>query len=198
MLAEEKMSEAEVSLRLALYLVTNDMVVGDVRIAIDGAQVRTGDMVHFAIGDFLQQSGCTRPNELGTWRGTYSYRNSSTQLVIHSSPGQGDIVAHLRNGQVLRAESKKGSLVRSKSSSEYPLLREAIGQLMTIEEVGPRDLLAVAVPDSPKFRELAMRWRRAPLLLRLGIRLLTVNRNGSVFGLFEDTTRNGGGGGSVQ
>ena len=182
MLTDDRMSEAEVSLRLAFFLISHDIVVGDVRVAIDGAQVQTGEAVHFPILEFLKHSGCVI-NESDRWHGTHSYREHTTQLVIHSSPGQGDVVAHLKNGHTLRVESKKGALSRSKSSSEYPLLREAIGQLMTVEEVGPSDLLAVAVPDSPKFRELAMRWRQAPLIARLGIQLLTVNRDGSVSGL---------------
>lgn len=84
MLAEEKMSEAEVSLRLAFYLVSNDMVLDDVRVAIDGAQIRTGERVHFPIGDFLKQSGCRVRAGSNLWRGKYSYPNSSTQIVIQN------------------------------------------------------------------------------------------------------------------
>ena len=99
-------------------------------------------------------------------------------------PGQGDVVARLSTGRTLRVECKKGPLSRSKSSQEYPLLREAIGQLMTVERVEPTDILAVAVPDSPKFNELASRWRNAPLIRRLGLQILTVSRDkGAVSGL---------------
>jgi len=86
------------------------------------------------------------------------------------------------SGHTLRVECKKGPLVRSKSSQEYPLLREALGQLLTIAEVTERDLLAVAVPHSAKFQELAQRWRQAPLIKRFGIHVLTVDQTGNVFG----------------
>jgi hypothetical protein len=62
-------------------------------------------------------------------------------------------------------------------------MREALGQLLTISNVNDDDILAIAVPKSPKFDELAARWRRAPLIQRFGIRLLTVDRDNRVEGL---------------
>jgi hypothetical protein len=53
---------------------------------------------------------------------------------------------------------------------------------MTVERVEATDVLAVAVPWSPKFAELTNRWRNAPLVRRLGIQLLTVDRIGRVAG----------------
>jgi hypothetical protein len=94
------------------------------------------------------------------------------------------VVAPLKAGRILRAESKKGPLVRKKGSPEYPLLREALGQLLTVSEVGPDDILAVAVPQSAKFAELTERWAEAPLISRLGLRFLLVSRNGDVAGSF--------------
>ena len=85
----------------------------------------------------------------------------------------------------MRAECKKGPLTRSASSQEYPLLREALGQLITIGEVSEKDILAVAVPYSAKFNELAERWRKAPLISRFGISILTVDQSGSVLGFPE-------------
>ena len=43
MSSEDKMSEAEVSLRLAFHLLNHDLVTSDVDVAIDGAQIRTLD-----------------------------------------------------------------------------------------------------------------------------------------------------------
>jgi hypothetical protein len=182
-LSDEKMSEAEVSLRLAFYLLTHDLVTSEVAVAIDGAQVRTQDLVHFPIAEFLKASGCDRAEVAGVWQGTYTWKSSGGQIRIHSAPGQGDVVAKLRSGHTLRVESKKGPLTRSKSSQEYPLMREALGQLLTIRSVTENDILAIAVPRSPKFDELAERWRRAPLIQRFGIRLLTVDRENRVEGL---------------
>ena len=90
--------------------------------------------------------------------------------------------AKLKSGKIIRAESKKGPLGRSKSSQEYPLIREALGQIITINEVGESDLLAVVVPSSTKFEELALRWREAPFIKRCGILILTINRYNEVKG----------------
>jgi hypothetical protein len=182
-LAADKMSEAEVSLRLAFYLIRHDLVSSEVSVAIDGAQVRTQDLVHFPIAEFLKESGCDRAEVVEAWQGTYALGGGKGRIRIHSSPGQGDVVARLRSGHTLRAESKKGPLTRSKSSQEYPLMREALGQLLTIGSVSDDDILAIVVPKSPKFYDLAARWRRAPLIQRFGIRLLTVDRNNRVEGL---------------
>ena len=103
--------------------------------------------------------------------------------MIDSESGTGDVVARLTTGKQLRVECKKGPLVRSRSNPEYVLLHEALGQILTIAEANVDDLLAVAVPSSPKFEELAERWRSAPLVKALGLAILTVNRNGVVRGL---------------
>ena len=54
LLPDEKMSEAEVSLRLAYFLVTQRLANSDVRVAIDGAQVRIRDVIYFPLADFLE------------------------------------------------------------------------------------------------------------------------------------------------
>jgi len=177
------MSEVEVSLRIAFYLLNHDIAASDVEVAIDGAQVKTGDTVHFSIAEFIAQNACVPVSTAPSWQTTYSREGANFQIKVHSNPGRGDVVALLRSGHTLRVESKKGPLTRSRSSAEYPLLREAIGQLMTVRDVGDADILAVAVPKSPKFAELTARWRDAPLIRRLGIRLLTVDRENGVEGL---------------
>lgn len=116
------------------------------------------------------------------WQGKYTHRQWQPQIQVHSYPGQGDVVATLCSSYTLRVESKKGPLLKSKSSLEYPLIREALGQLLTVEEVGDKDILAVAVPYSDKFAALARRWREAPLIQRFGIRILTVDRQNKVDG----------------
>jgi len=189
--ALEKMPEAEVSLRLAFHLIERGLAASDVQVAIDGAQVMTTDTTHFGIAEFLHGTEWLKRATDGIWQGIYSHSRHTPKVVIHSMPGRGDVVATLINGQSLRVECKKGPLVRSKSSQEYPLLREALGQLLTMESVGERDLLAVAVPSSPKFEDLACRWRQAPLVSRFGIRILTVGRDNQVSGLPEVVARLG-------
>lgn len=179
-----RMPEAEVSLRLALWLIKNELTEGPVEVAIDGAQVQTGETVHFKLADFLASCEWRKESPSEIWQGVYcSNLNGTGRLRIHSNPGKGDVVAKLRSGRILRVECKKGPLERSKSSAEYPLLREALGQLLTIERVNDGDILAVAVPRSLKFEELARRWREAPLIKKFGIRIVTVGQDGRVEGL---------------
>lgn len=183
MLPEDKMPEAEVTLRLAIALITSGKVSGPVKAAIDGAQIKTNNTVHFQIVEFLASLGwsCSTANE--KWQTEYinpAYQNS---IVVHSSSGEGDLVADLINGHRLRVESKKGPLTRSKSSQEYPLIREALGQLMTVEYAETTDILAVAVPKSEKFESLATQWRERPLIKKAGIYILTVGRDNSVGGI---------------
>lgn len=51
MVNQDKMTEAEVSLILAVYLLKNKLVSSDVSVALDGAQIKTGATVHFPIYD---------------------------------------------------------------------------------------------------------------------------------------------------
>ena len=183
---QKRMPEAEVSLRLAFHLIENRLVESDVQVAIDGAQVRTTNTVHFGIAEFLRILSWVKPVTDDVWQGIYSHISHIPKVVIHSKSGCGDVVAKLTDGRTLRVECKKGPLSRSKSSQEYPLLREALGQLLTMESVGDQDVLAVAVPSSPKFEELAKRWRRAPLVSRFNIRILTVGRENEVLGLSDN------------
>jgi hypothetical protein len=81
------------------------------------------------------------------------------------------------------AECKKGPLVQKPANPEYSLLREAIGQVVTVEQVQDNDIMVAAVPDSPKFRQLASEWRERPLIRRAGIQIVTVSRGGVVEGL---------------
>jgi hypothetical protein len=176
------MPEAETSLRLAFFLLENSLTQ-EVTVGIDGAQVKTGERVVFPIEEFLVQERCECVDPSSDWRGAYRHRTSGGRVIIHSKSGEGDVVCEIRNGRTFRAECKKGPLIRKRSSPEYPLLREAIGQLLTLEAVEKNDLLAAVVPHSVKFAELADRWRQAPLMRRAGIQILTVARDNVAHGL---------------
>ena len=182
-LPDDRMPEAEVSLRLALYLVRNRLIDGDVDVAIDGAQVKNLDKIHFPMNMFLYEESMVPEFQSAGWQGPYRVGECENKIRIHSSSGLGDVVARLSTGKLLRIESKKGKLHRSRSSSEYPLIREAIGQIMTVDTVEQDHMLGIAVPHSEKFGELCLRWLNAPLIHRLGILLLRIHRNGEVDGL---------------
>lgn len=182
-LPENKMPEPEVSLRLAFYLVSNRLSSSNVRVSIDGAHVRTKDTIHFPIIEFLKANGWSAAVGQSSFQGFYSHPAFGSKIEIDSIPGRGDLVATLMTGKKIRVESKKGPLVQSRNSAEYVRIHEALGQLLTVAETDENDLLAVAVPSSPKFEKLAGQWRAAPLIRKLGIAILTVSRDGQVSGL---------------
>lgn len=181
-LPEDRMPEAEVSLRLAFYLLNHPKSNGNAIVAIDGAQIRVHGENVFPISNFLETNGWKMEKQKGKnqWQG--QYKNSDKTLVVSAQSGVGDVVATIGTRRI-RAESKQGPLILKKGSPEYPLMREAIGQLMTIEEVGPDDCLIVAVPLTKKFRSLSNQWRERPLMKASEITFALVGRNGTVGGL---------------
>lgn len=179
----DAMGEAEVSLLLALHLIRSGLAHADVSVALDGAQIRVGDQQHFDVPTFMSRQGwqCSVPS--ARWQGRYLAAGAAHAIEVHSSPGLGDVTTTLAGQRPLIVEAKKGSLIPSKSSAEYKLMREALGQLLTLEEVPANAVLAVAVPHGERFVKLADRWRRAPLVARLGIHIVTVGVDGTVHGL---------------
>ncbi len=174
------MTEAEVSLRVAMHYIENNLVSSNVKVAIDGAQVQTGNRVHFDVVNFLKDQGWVNNADPQRWQGLYTKSGCGHAIEVHANPGRGDVIAVLNTGNTLRVESKKGPLIRSKSSIEYRLLREAIGQLMTVDTIEDHDILAVAVPESDKNKKLIARWAEAPLIKKNDILFITVNKKGSI------------------
>ena len=183
MLLDDRMPEAEVTLRLAMYLISGSFTKDDVVCAIDGAQIKVGTDTIFPILEFLNAQGWFGLEQDDKWQCKFVHADFAQGIVIHSSSGKGDLVSTLINGHTLRVESKKGPIVSKQGSKEYPLIREAIGQLMTIEYADEKDILAVAVPESEKFMNLAVQWRDRPLMKQAGINIVTVNRNNRITGL---------------
>lgn len=176
------MAEAEVSLLLALHLIGSGLAHADVSVALDGAQIRVGDQQHFDVPAFMSWHGWQHSVPSERWQGRYLAAGATHAIEVHSSPGLGDVTTTLADQRPLIVEAKKGSLSPSKSSAEYKLMREALGQLLTLE-VPANAVLAVAVPHGERFAKLADRWRRAPLIARLGLHIVTVGIDGAVHGL---------------
>jgi hypothetical protein len=131
-----RMPEAEVSLRLAFWLLERGYADSRVDVAIDGAQVRVGDTVHFDLPRFLLELDCRKLSTIDAWQCEYALASGSGTVYVHSNPACGDVVARLRTGHTLRVECKKGPLTRSPSSQEYPLIREALRQLLRFKRSG--------------------------------------------------------------
>ena len=131
---------------------------------------------------FLADAGWEQTAQEGknAWQGWYG-RNEQ-RLNIHARSGVGDVVATVGSKRI-RAECKGGPLIKKRGSPEDRILRGALGQAVTVEQVEANDLLVVAVPCTPRFHKLADRWRKAPLVVRLGIQIVLVGRDGVVEGL---------------
>src|SRR5690606_41180335 len=65
--------------------------------------------VHFQIVEFLSSFGWLNSNAHARWQAEYTNAEYSNSIIIHSSSGEGDLVADLSSGQRLRVESKKRS-----------------------------------------------------------------------------------------
>lgn len=173
------MTEAEVILRLAIYYIKNGLTKEDVTVSIDGAHVRTGDTVHFDIVGFLNEVGLIKTdNDSTRWQGEYSFAGYDNHIIISSTPGIGDVNIKLIDGGVIYAECKKGK--NDKRGQEYPLMREAIGQLITGCDFANGVVPMVAVPYTDKSRELAERWSKLTQIKKLGIKFALICDDGSI------------------
>lgn len=181
-LPQDRMPEAEVSLRLAFYLLSLPDAQGSAQVAIDGAQIRVHGAEVFPIIAFLAKQGWEMIEQKGknAWQGMYE--REGQRLTVHARSGIGDVVATIGNKRV-RAECKGGPLVKKSGSREYPILRGALGQVVTIEQVDTDEVLVVAAPHTPQFRRLVTKWREAPLVSQLDIQIVLVGRDGTVDGL---------------
>ncbi len=174
------MQEAEVSLRVALYYIENNLTKDDVKVSLDGAHIKTGDTIHFDIYGFLADHSCIKcggPKD--GWQGIYEVAGYTPRIVISSTPGVGDVNATTKDGNMLYIESKKGK-EKNRSNSEYPLMREAIGQLMTGCQLNERIVPMVAVPYTEKSYELASRWSSLKQIQLVGIKFILVRDTGDV------------------
>lgn len=173
------MQEAEVSLRVALYYIQNRLTNRDVTVSIDGAHIKTSEMIHFDIWSFLNDNRCTKTEgNPDRWQGRYQVSGCPERIIISSKPGIGDVNVWLLDGKKLYVESKKGK--ENKSGQEYPLMREAIGQLMTVPVLTDDVIPVVAVPYSKKSVELAGRWSEYPQMQHVGIKFLLVKDDGDI------------------
>lgn len=174
------MTEPEVSIYIALYYIKNRITEKDIVVSIDGAHVKTGNTVYFDLPQFLTSCGFQKcDKDTDKWQGRYELSGFAAKLIITSQSGIGDISIHLPNGMRLHAESKKGK--SNKSGQEYPLMREAIGQLMTSGEL-TRDMIpVVAVPYSEKSKQLAEKWINYSQIQNMRMQFFLVREDGSIY-----------------
>lgn len=173
------MQEAEVSLRVGIYHIVHGLTKEDVLISLDGAHIKTKDQVNFDIWTFLKENGLAKiDKETERWQGKYLIDGYEPHIEIVSKPGIGDVNVTLSNGKKLLIESKKGK--ESKSGLEYPLMREAIGQLMTGRELGENTVPVVAVPYSHKAYSQARKWSEYSQIKQFGLKFYLVEADGNM------------------
>jgi hypothetical protein len=182
-LQADRMSEAEVALRLAEFLLSLPHSGAMASVALDGASIKVGDAIVFDISRFMAGIGWEqiREPQFGRNARTGAYRRSNKTIRVHSRPGEGDVVATI-DGRRIVAQCKNGPLVRKPGGPEYALLTAALGQALLFD-VSADDIVVAAVPDTPVFCKLAEIWRSRPLVRRAGIRIALVARGGTVSGL---------------
>lgn len=182
-LQADRMSEAEVALRLAAFILSLHHSGAMASVTIDGASINVGDAIVFDIGRFMAGIGWEQIKEPQFGRNvrTGAYRRNDKTIRVHSRPGEGDVVATI-DGRRVVARCKKGTLAKKPGSPEYALLTAALGQALLFD-VSADDIVVTAVPDTPVFRKLAEIWRGRPLVRRAGIRIALVARGGAVSGL---------------
>ena len=173
------MKEAEVSIRIALYYIRNNITHENVKISIDGAHIKTNDTVHFDIWSFMKENGCSKVDDNDIrWQGSYKVVGYEPKIEICSQPGIGDVRVILPNNYILHIESKKST--DKNGNTEYPLMREAIGQLMTTQYDGENVIPIVAVPYSSKSYELAKRWSEYKKIQDANIHFILVQDSGEI------------------
>ena len=177
---EGNIQEAEVSLSVALYYIKNQLTNEDVKVSLDGTHIKTGETVHFDIYSFLNSHNCQKVSgSAESWQGIYLVEGYKNRIIISSTPGVGDVNIVALDGTYLYIESKKGK-PQNRSNSEYALMREAIGQLMTGPQLDDKLIPVVAVPYSEKNYELAHKWRNLKQIQMVGIRFMLVHNDGRV------------------
>uniref|UniRef100_N2BDL3 Uncharacterized protein n=1 Tax=Eubacterium plexicaudatum ASF492 TaxID=1235802 RepID=N2BDL3_9FIRM len=173
------MTEPEVSLYLAIYHIKNHLTDQDIKVSIDGAHIKTGNIVHFDIEKFFREHHFVKKDgDFDRWQGRYCIEGQSADIILESVPGYGDVQIILQDGKTLLVESKKSK--EGKGSQEYPLMREAIGQLMTSCLINENTIPAVAIPYTKKSLELAERWSQLEQIRKVGIRFILVQENGDI------------------
>lgn len=172
------MKEPEVSLRIALYYISNNLTNKDVLVSLDGAHIKINGVVQFEVQKFMKENGFEKIIVDKRWQGEYVNPKYKQKIIISAKSGIGDVNVFLSDGRNLFVESKKGS--DKSGGPEYKLMREAVGQLMTNENVDENTIPAVAVPYYDKTLRLAEKWCGYTRIISAGIKFILVNQNGEV------------------
>lgn len=179
-----KMPEAEVTLRLAFWLLDTAPESSHADIAVDGAHVRIAPYEHagrqiaervvFDIRAFLATNEC-RPERLtDEWRGTYRRRGKTLRIRSIS----GFDVQVRSGGKTIKVECKGGPLETAKGQAVANILASAIGQVICAAgSEADAEELWIAVPDAPAFENAARRLLTKRAFRNTGTHIALVGRS---------------------
>ena len=180
----ESMPEAEVTLRLAFWLLDRAGRKSHADIAIDGAAVRIAayeqagrrikERTVFDIRSFLAANEYHPENLKHEWRGSYSRKGQS--LTIKAV--RGFDVQVRGDGKDMKAECKGGPLQPVKGRRPAAILARAIWQVIVSDSNAQSAELWVAVPDSPTFENAGKRIIKSRAFANTGIRIALVGKTG--------------------
>lgn len=179
----ERMTHTEITLRLALHLLREEMTTSDVHVALIGREVTRRRNTLFDVGHFLSVHGCTWDGAPVDAFARFAVDGARHALRIVPDRGQGSVVAEIGPGSRLVVHATSGPTVSWKHSREDAYLRNALASALARFDVGTDDLLAVALPRSPRMRRIVRRARTMPRLVATGISLVLVDAIGEVDGL---------------
>ena len=184
-LAEHRMTQTEVGLRVATFLISSGIATTPVVVLLAGHELTRRDKPRFPARRFLtERLGYTTdiadPRE---WRGSYHMKARAHPLCLDWNRHAGHVTTFLASGQRLVVFITAGLLRESRSPAEHSKFWQVVGRAITSPLADGTDLLAVAVPRSKRYRSLASEFRRAEGITRSRLSLLTVDRMGYVDGL---------------
>lgn len=186
-LAEQRMTQTEVGLRLAATLMSSGNVDGPVVYLLAGYELTRRENPQFPARRYLtERLGFTAADDNPKqWRGAYHQKGCPHPLVVDWDRHAGQVITHFASGQRLVAFVTAGLLSESRSPAEHKKFWQVIGRAITWPHAHPNDLLAVCVPRSERFRKLAAEYRQSEGIRRSRIAVFTVGRMGDVHGLEE-------------
>jgi hypothetical protein len=180
-LPDDQMPEVEVMLRLAFYLLSVEDSADECTITPDCQHVESAGRAIFPLVEFLAQEEWKQIEGRGNepWEGVYT--RGGKRLIIIATPSHADVFIRIGE-RLVRAECKKGPLLKRTGSPERPIMHKLIGQLMMSKAIEPDEFLLAAVPNTARFQKLAASCQASDRLKPTGITFVLVGRDGSVDG----------------
>ena len=184
-LAEHRMTQTEVGLRLSAHLLRTGIAANHVILHLAGYELTRRENPRFPARRYLiERLGFTTDiADALEWRGSYYMNGRPHALVLNWDKHAGHVATFLASGQRLVVFVTAGLLRESRSPAEHTKFWQVVGRAITSPLTDATDLVAVCVPRSERYRKLASQFRQAEGIIRSRLGVLTVDRTGYVDGL---------------